>query len=394
VPASNSQLNVVVLKCPQCSADLPPSAGHVVCQYCGSSLVLRGARPQESPSDQAARGMRLKPFTMVDEQGTGMPVFTMLVPVGWDQRGGVTWNLGNVRMPATLSFQLWNKSGLEVFEIMPNMNFTTGGALGGLMSGGQSFGAPVRPPTDAQTALQELAIPRYRGGLEQMTVVRIESAPELAASVGAANPDHTGVRQLDGAKARITYTMGGHPLEEEIWAVVELWTVPAMGMFGGTEAFWFVSHILGFRAGEGQLEGATELFEIMVRSLKLNPAWTSAYEQTITGLAQGQIQHMGAIGQIGRDYAATGAQMRQENLQGWYGKHEVWDRLSRERSEAIRGVETYYDPYTGDPVELPAQYGHAWVSGQGEYLVTDDPMFDPNVDTDSTQNWEQMSAIE
>ena len=45
---------------------------------------------------------------------------------------------------------------------------------------------------------------------------------------------------------------------------------------------------------------------------------------------------------------------------------------------------------TGDPVELPARYGHAWVNSQGEYIVTDDPIFNPNVDTDSTQHWEQM----
>jgi hypothetical protein len=119
----------------------------------------------------------------------------------------------------------------------------------------------------------------------------------------------------------------------------------------------------------------------------------AVYEQTVTGLAQGQIQHMGAVGQIGRQYAAMGAQMRQENLQSWYGKHEVWDRLSRERSEAIRGVETYHDPYTDDPVELPAQYGHAWVNSLGEYIVTDDALFDPNVDTGSTQHWEQMQPL-
>jgi hypothetical protein len=32
-------------------------------------------------------------------------------------------------------------------------------------------------------------------------------------------------------------------------------------------------------------------------------------------------------------------------------------------------------------VELPAGYGHAWANNLGEYIVTEDPTFNPNVDS-------------
>jgi hypothetical protein len=392
--AGDGGVNITTLKCPQCGAGLPPAAGHLVCQYCGSSLVLtgRGAAPGQTPAETVVRGMRLQPFSMGDPQGTGLECFRMLVPLGWQMRGGVNWNLQNVGMPATLVFQLWNPNGLEAFEILPNMNFTGGGGLGGWLTGGKSFGAEVRAPMDAQSAMKKLVIPRYRGAMKALQVVRVEHFPELAEAVGAGAQGGMGLRQGDGAKARITYALGQHPVEEEILAVVEVWRVPMQTMFGGEYVFWFVDYILSFRAGQGRLDATADLFQVLLRSLKPNTRWKAAYEQVITQLAQAQIRHIRQVGQIGSMYAQMGAQMRQENLEGWYGRQDIYDRLSHDWSETIRGVETYYDPYKGYEVELPSQYDHAWANSRGEYIITDDPNFNPNVDTDSTLNWEQMQA--
>jgi hypothetical protein len=41
-------------------------------------------------------------------------------------------------------------------------------------------------------------------------------------------------------------------------------------------------------------------------------------------------------------------------------------------------VETYQNPGTGEKVELDSNYGHAWVSNTGEYLLSDQEGFDPN----------------
>ncbi len=93
---------------------MPHTPGHLVCQYCGSSLVItrRGAEPGQAPEETVVRGVQLWPFRMDDPQGTGLECFRMLVPAGWQTRGGVVWNLQNVGMPATVSLQVrdtrWN----------------------------------------------------------------------------------------------------------------------------------------------------------------------------------------------------------------------------------------------------------------------------------------------
>lgn len=385
--------NLEALKCPQCGATLPHGEGQMICRYCGSSLVItRGEAGQGQPASEVVRGMRLKSFSMGDPQGTGLECFRMLVPVGWQMSGGVNWNLQNTGMPATIAFLLWNPHGLEAFEILPNMNFTVGSGLEGWLSGGRKFGAEIRNPMPAQDAIESLVIPRYRGDRQNLQVIRNEPFPELAGAVGAGTQGGMGFRQGDGAKARVTYTLGEYPVEEEILAVVEVWRIPSQSMFSSESVFWFVDYILAFRAGKGLLDATSELFQVMLRSLKVNPYWKTAYDQVVTQLAQAQISHIRHVGQIGSMYAQMGAQIRQENLDSWYGRQEIYDRLSHDWSENIRGVETYYDPYKGYEVELPSQYEHAWVNSWGEYILTDNINFNPNTDIDSTLNWEQMEA--
>ena len=54
--SQNNAVSVAVLKCPQCGAGVTGGGGHVVCQCCGSSLVVteRGAGPElRQPTDAA-----------------------------------------------------------------------------------------------------------------------------------------------------------------------------------------------------------------------------------------------------------------------------------------------------------------------------------------------------
>jgi hypothetical protein len=64
------------------------------------------------------------------------------------------------------------------------------------------------------------------------------------------------------------------------------------------------------------------------------------------------------------------------------------DRISQSWSEHIRGVETYQTPFDGRPVQLPGGYSQAWVNARGEYLLTNQAGFNPNVG--DTTEWRRM----
>ena len=147
-PVENSSFSA--LKCPQCGANIVPTAETtIICQYCGTTLIAQpGSGPSGEAGPQLIRGMRLKMTTCADPQVTGLEVFRMLMPVGWQSQGGCSWALDNPGMPGTISFRIWNPQGAEGFEIFPAMNFVwNNNPMARLMTptGSRYFGAEVRP---------------------------------------------------------------------------------------------------------------------------------------------------------------------------------------------------------------------------------------------------------
>ncbi len=83
--------------------------------------------------------------------------------------------------------------------------------------------------------------------------------------------------------------------------------------------------------------------------------------------------------------------MRQEQLRDWEARQATQDRLARNFSDNVRGVDRFYDPHAEKEVELPSGYGMAWANTLGEYVVTSDPNLNPNVG--SNLHWEPMTEV-
>jgi hypothetical protein len=336
------------------------------------------------------RGLRLRRFNCTDTEGTGLELFRMLAPVGWQFQGGCRWVLDNPGMPAVVAFKIWNPGGAEMFEVLPNMNFTWNrGSLAGIMqpTGSRYFGAEVRPPMSIQEALRGLVLPRYRPQVGGLQIVTEEPLPDLPSQVRSEALTAGG--SAEGGRVRIQYTWEGRPFEEEIYGVVEVFRAPLTTMFGVSELLiWFVDYLFAFRTAMGRLDASADLFTLMIGSFQLNPHWYAAYKSIVQSLAQRRIQRIRSIGQIGQIYAQTGREMREQNLRDWYARQETYDRLATDWSRNIRGVDAFFDPHREEVVELPSGYGHAWANNLGEYLITESPSFNPNLH--SNLHWEPM----
>jgi len=51
-------------------------------------------------------------------------------------------------------------------------------------------------------------------------------------------------------------------------------------------------------------------------------------------------------------------------------------------------MEVYGDPQQGQEVARPGGYARAWGNSQGEYILSDDPDFDPNAGAGSV--WQPL----
>jgi len=86
----------------------------------------------------------------------------------------------------------------------------------------------------------------------------------------------------------------------------------------------------------------------------------------------------------------------------WFGRYlriqGVTDNMMRGASvsamqadQNIRNVQTFRDPTTGNRMELSNLYDHAWLNGSNEYVMSDDPNFNPNGNLSGS--WNQLQAV-
>ena len=403
-PATSSSSRVILDCCPQCGASLPAQGERVVCAYCGSSLIRKHARPEDPQSAASGSaepagpwGIHLRRVSFVDELGTGIEAFQLLIPAGWQFEGGVQWTMKNPNMPAEIAFRVFNPQGAEALEAFPNIAcvWTNPPVVSGAFAPGSlQWGNEVRPPMPALQALQELVIPRYRGHRVGLQVVQQEHLPQLAREMQARSPvAPTAVTSTDGARMRIRYRAGGREIEEDFFGVVEESRIrsPAMPfLMGAVETtYWMADYLFSFTAQAGALDGLSDTFMAIVRSFRLNPQWYARYVQAGQSLAQGPSQLGPHIGQFA---SQTGVQMNGAVTGSYHHHQAALDRLATQFRGGGRGVDSYRDSLGDRKVALPGGYGYAWSNPLGEYILTDDPNFDPNVGGD--EDWGQLRREE
>jgi hypothetical protein len=337
--------------------------------------------------------LRFRNFSYVDQQGTGIEAFSFLMPSDWKFEGGITWLLDNPMMPSVSAFRIFNPKGKEEFEVFPNHCFfwtTNPQLLGMFPPGSRYFGSVVKKTMPAQEALRNIILPEQRGGFQDLKILKDENVPELPQILGAGKLGQGPVTsEATGAKLRISYSKAGIPLEEEIYAVVETINIPIQSYFGTTyNILWYVDYIFSFKGEAGKLEDHTREFQVITSSLKINPKWYAKYSNVIEYLAQQQIARINNIGEFSRLLSQMSDEMREDKMQQFKASGDVYDRVSQKFSDNTLGIDRYFDPHEGKEIELPSGYNHAWCNNNGEYIITDNPNFNPN--EGSNLHWEPM----
>jgi len=389
--AGNS--GVFVESCPQCGAPVPAEGERLVCAYCGSSLIRRRHRESAEPSSW---GLHLKTYVCEDQQGLGMEAFRMLIPAEWEFQGGIQWMTNNPGMPAVVAFRVFNPKGVECFEVFPNIAcYWTNNqmALSMMPVGSMYYGNEVRPPAPVLHVLREMVVPRYRGASWGVEIISEEPLPDLVQQMRANGPvAPTGVSSAEGGRLRLRYRLDEYTVEEDLYGVVEISrqsTPMLMGFMGAIEhIFWMADYLFAFRAQAGTLDAVSDTFMSLVRSFKINPAWYARYMQVSQQMIQGGMQQIAHIGRISQIISQANNRISDMMLDGYYERQAAMDRVSDQFSQAIRGVDAYRDPFENSEVELPGGFDHAWSNALGEYILTNDPNFDPNVEAGG--DWESM----
>jgi hypothetical protein len=321
---------------------------------------------------------RFRRISVQDRQVIGGEAVSFLIPVEWRIEGGIVWRL-HPALPAGARIRVFNPSSPQQVEAFPSFPYTWGDSCGPgklMPTGARWFGNEVHPPfRSTQECLETSIIPRIRSPFRWRVTGR-ERLPELAVAHQQNSPREPGGRVFfDAARVRIQYEINGVSVEEDIFAVMQTVLVPA-----GNIIIQIADRVIAMRAERGRLDAARPLHLTIVNSSKINLQWYNKYAQIVDFLVRAKMQEIRAIGEFSRALSRASSRISEQRMQQWSETNRRQDRIDREWSEYIRGTETYNDPVGGEPVELPSGHNHAWVSRSGEYILTDNPNFNPNVE--------------
>jgi hypothetical protein len=339
-------------------------------------------------SQNSADILKFKKFSYIDTQGTGTEAYSFLMPSDWKFEGAIRWNPEQVAMPASNTCRVYNPAGHEEFEGFANQCYfwsTNKQLFITNPPGSKYFGSKVVRPVNAVAALHEI-IKMTRGRYSGLTIITENDLPELVKALGIDNQSQGPVSaEGTGAKIRFSYQKDGIPMEEEIYGVVEQVKFAVQSMFGiQYNIFWYISYVFSFKSEFGKLEESTKIFQTITSSFRINQQWQAKYNNFIEYLAQRQIQSIRSVGELGRVLSQMGDQMRSDQLQQFEQRGSVYDKVAQDHSDNMLGIERYYDPYEEREVQLPSGYNNAWCNNLGEYIMTDNPNYNPNVESNLT----------
>lgn len=344
--------------------------------------------------------LRLKRAEVVDQHGfeKPLPAMSVLIPVDWTFQGEVklAQRIGDPADLVKLVFRTTSPDGRLAIELLPSWNWSwvddpmMRQAIQNQSAMAAQLGrAPTQmmPPMTARDFLSKVAVPKLRPGAKLLGIEPIPDLdPALQSQVKQAQAlaSQAGLQtrlRADEARARIQLPAGKAPAEEWITAVVITHATamptltPGSGQMRQSAMHQSSAEsIYALRAPPGELPAHEKLFRTVISTVRVNPAWQARVTQVQASMSASNVQSAQDRSKI----IAQSAEAQRRSIQGAYEAHQKAEDKSAERfSDAMRGLQTYRNPVTGEDVKLSNQYGHAWASGNGEYVMSDTPGFKP-----------------
>jgi len=357
---------------------------------------------------------RMKKVAIVDEHGfeRPMPAMSLLIPADWQFQGSVQYNQNTACHPDMihLTFRATSPDGRSAIEMFPDHHWQWSGdpqMVRMLQVSSQQMAqygrksCDLMAPMDATEYLKRFVVPGVRRGAR---VVGVEPMTEMAQQLQQqARKDENvaavqGIRaqvRADVARVRLEYSADGQAVEEWLTAetVIAGMAGPSFNMRTGRmgQAMYYDCGgylVTAMRAPQGQLQPMEKFFLMMLSTIRLDPAWESRVAGVMAQMnaadSRGAIERSAIATQYGRDTS------RMIN-QGYQSRSKMKDSAFHQWDQAIRGVQTFRNPNTGDTVELSNEYGHAWAGGGNQYILSESEGFNPNVTVGG--NWTRMEAV-
>ncbi len=374
---------------PQAVAPSPTKhASPVASSHSGSYLLLKKAQITTTTDDHPGEA----PWTAIE----------MLVPSTWEFKGTLRMYGGRTGCFSESFSVIWqaqSPDGTTKFAGIPNYawqysddpqelhNLTdpnrrthTGGKTNDLCA--------VAKPLSAEQYFRQMVLNELKPAMTEVSVEPYPALEQLVRQRDGFPPADSGNggARIDAIRVRLEYQLDGKPME--LWYSVAVVTQTYRAGRGSLYDIHAVDQV-ALGAPKGKLDGDEKLFKVVMSSIQPTRRYTAYTNKWIANYYQIQAQKEAKMDQIQADlinYATQTYQHMSENAQ------RTSDIGFHANDQNLRDVRTYRDPSTGNQFELSNQYNHAWLNGNNEYIMSDDPSFDPNSALMGT--WNQLQPVQ
>jgi hypothetical protein len=330
------------------------------------------------------------------------PAIEMLIPSTWDFQGAIHMygaKTGCFSEAFSVFWEAKSPDGLTKFQGIPNFawqysddpqelhNLTdpnrrthTGNTTNDLCA--------VAKPLSAEQYFRQMVLNNLTPA---MTVVSIDPYPALEQLVRQRNglppaDAGNGGARIDAIRVRLEFQKDNQPME--LWYSLALVTQT----YRVGRGFLYDIHAVGqaaLGAPKGKLDGNEKLFKVVMSSIQPTPRYAAYTNKWIANYYQIQADKEVKMDRI---QAGVDQLITQTYQQMSANAQRVSDIGFHANEQNLRDVRTYRDPSTGQTMELSNQYNHAWLNGANQYIMSDDPNFNPN--SALPGHWDQLQPVQ
>jgi len=298
--------------------------------------------------------------------------FSILIPNNWIVEGGIlridpTANGGATNsIDAKLQFSVKkDKAGSVMIRWLPellykDMRGSPARAMGQFPDGSNYMGMTVWPLLSACDFLSKGVFQQVHPRAKNVRVLEKRNLPgvakkysqALAASMPGVNFTYTAGVIL------VTYEENGVSYKELLYTAVENWGMLGAGAWKNCSTFYF-------RTPVKEYDSYSKVFAVMQNSVILNMQW-------VVGEIKGQIQR-------GKIAHMTYEEIQRIGREIVKGQQSTNAQIHTESGLAIRGLEQYTNPHTGEKETGSNLWNNRWMDNNGNVIFSDDDNFDPNI---------------
>ena len=328
-----------------------------------------------------------------------MPAYDLMIPSTWKIQGGVVFGgspSGCFSDLYAINLQATSADGSTIFAAGPDYSWQYADDPSVVKSlndpnrralGIGNKPCPVAKPQKAEDYLRQNILKLYPSGT---TVVSVAPFPELNEIVRkrlglAPGNGSTGPTRTEAVRMRLAYQKDG--TDQEAWVAVAV----VVNIYPSGRGSFYDSHatsLIAFSAPKGKLDGNDKLFQVITSSIQPKPQWVTFSSGMLSKLYRAQAQKVATINKMWSDFYAKEAQMINDETQN---AMKGSDASVFHEDQNIRGVQTFRDPATGQTQELSNLYDHAWQNGTNDYIMSNDPSFNPNEHLSG--NWNRLEPV-